>query len=39
LTGQDTVFAYAQPAFSGELAFLLWLLIKGAKPPAPRGNA
>jgi hypothetical protein len=28
------VFRYSQPAFFGEIAFLLWLLIKGAKPPA-----
>lgn len=28
------VFTYAQPAFFGELAFMLWLVIKGAKPPA-----
>ena len=32
---QDKVFTYAQPAFFGEIAFTLWLLIKGAKPPAP----
>jgi hypothetical protein len=31
---QDKVFAYAQPAFLGELAIMLWLVIKGAKPPA-----
>ncbi len=29
-----TVFAYAQPAFFGELALVLWLVIKGAKPSA-----
>ncbi len=29
---QGTVFAYAQPAFLGEIAIMLWLLIKGAKP-------
>lgn len=27
------VFAYSQPAFLGEPAFVLWLIIKGAKPP------
>ncbi len=27
------VFAYAQPAFFGEIALTLWLVIKGAKPP------
>jgi len=26
------VFSYAQPAFFGEIALTLWLLIKGAKP-------
>ncbi len=31
---QDKVFTYAQPAFFGEVAFMLWLLIKGARPPA-----
>ncbi|HXE34336.1 MAG TPA: DUF4386 domain-containing protein [Verrucomicrobiae bacterium] len=27
------VFAYAQPAFFGEIALTLWLVIKGARPP------
>jgi hypothetical protein len=31
---QEKVFTYAQPAFLGELAIMLWLLIKGAMPPA-----
>jgi hypothetical protein len=31
---QDKVDTYSQPAFFGELAFMFWLLIKGAKPPA-----
>lgn len=31
---QGKVFAYAQPAFFGELALVLWLVIKGARPPA-----
>jgi hypothetical protein len=31
---QGKVFSYGQPAFFGELAIMLWLLIKGAKPPA-----
>lgn len=31
---QDRVFAISQPAFLGEMAIMLWLLIKGAKPPA-----
>lgn len=31
---QDKVSSYAQPAFFGEIALMLWLVIKGAKPPA-----
>jgi hypothetical protein len=31
---QGKVFTYSQPAFFGELALMLWLVIKGAKPPA-----
>lgn len=31
---QGKVFAYAQPVFLGELALMLWLVIKGARPPA-----
>ena len=31
---EDKVFTYAQPLLMGELAFMLWLVIKGAKPPA-----
>ena len=27
-------FSYSQPAFFGEIALMLWLVIKGAKPPA-----
>jgi hypothetical protein len=30
----DKVYAYSQPAFFGEVAFMLWLLIRGARPPA-----
>jgi Domain of unknown function (DUF4386) len=30
----DKVFTYSQPAAFGEVAFMLWLLIKGTKPPA-----
>jgi len=26
------LFNYAQPALFGELAIMLWLLVKGAKP-------
>ena len=31
---QRNVFDYAHPAFFGEVAITLWLVIKGAKPPA-----
>ena len=39
---QGTVFTVSQPAFFGEMAFMLWLVIKGANPqtaraPAPAG--
>lgn len=30
---EDKVFAFGQPAFFGELAIMLWLVIKGASPP------
>ena len=29
------VFTWSQPALFGEVAFMLWLIIKGATPPAP----
>jgi hypothetical protein len=29
---QDTVFKVSQPAMFGELALMLWLLVKGARP-------
>ena len=32
----DTVFAVATPAFLGELAVTLWLLVRGAGPVGPR---
>jgi len=32
---QNKVDSYSQPAFLGEIAFMLWLVIKGARPPAP----
>jgi len=35
----DRVNSYSQPAVLGEIAFMLWLLIKGAKPPAPEATA
>jgi len=30
---QQKVFTYSQPALAGELALMLWLVIKGAQPP------
>jgi hypothetical protein len=36
---QDEVYAYSQPAIVGEIAFMLWLLIMGAKPRAPDAAA
>ncbi len=30
---QDKMDSYLQPAIIGEIVFMLWLLIKGAKPP------
>jgi hypothetical protein len=30
---QEKVFTYSQPALFGELAIMLWLVIRGAKPP------
>ena len=35
---QDKVFTIAQPALFGELAIMLWLVIKGAQPPALDGQ-
>ena len=34
---QNTVFVFAQPAFMGEMALMLWLVIKGSAPPAVYG--
>jgi Domain of unknown function (DUF4386) len=31
---QDKAFIFSQPALFGEVALMLWLVIKGAKPPA-----
>jgi hypothetical protein len=31
---QNTVYSYGQPAFMGEVAFMLWLAAAGARPPA-----
>lgn len=36
---QDKVNSYSQPAFFGEIAFMLWLVIKGARPPALNATA
>jgi hypothetical protein len=36
---QGKVYAYSQPAIIGEIAFMLWLLIRGAKPQAAGGAA
>jgi hypothetical protein len=33
--GPLEAFTYLMPALSGELAIMLWLVIKGDKPPAP----
>jgi hypothetical protein len=30
---QDKVYRISQPAFFGEIALMLWLVIKGARPP------
>jgi hypothetical protein len=34
----NKVLTYSQPALFGEVAFMLWLLIKGARPPALDGT-
>src|SRR5712672_4112809 len=36
---QDKVFTYTQPATLGELVLMLWLIIKGARPPVPDATA
>jgi hypothetical protein len=36
---QDKVFIYSQPALFGEIALMLWLLIKGATPPGLDADA
>jgi uncharacterized protein DUF4386 len=30
----NNIAAHEMPAFFGEIAFIFWLVIKGAKPPA-----
>jgi Domain of unknown function (DUF4386) len=36
---QDKVFTFSQPAFFGEVALMLWLIIRGARPPAEEAIA
>jgi len=36
---REKIFTYGQPAFFGEVALMLWLIIKGAKPPAQDDSA
>jgi Domain of unknown function (DUF4386) len=36
---QNKVFLISQPALFAEVAFMLWLVIKGAKPPLPDATA
>jgi len=36
---QDKVFKISQPAMFGEIALMLWLLIKGARPSSQAGSA
>jgi len=36
---QNKLFILSQPALFGELAIMLWLVIKGAKPPVPAAEA
>ena len=36
---QNKLFGILQPAFFGEIALTLWLVIKGAKPPAHQDAA
>jgi hypothetical protein len=31
---ENKAYSYSQPAFFSEIAFMLWLVIKGARPPA-----
>ena len=34
-SAEDRLFLFSQPALFGELALMLWLVIKGANPPQP----
>jgi hypothetical protein len=36
---QDKVYTYTQPAVIGEIVFMFWLLIRGAKPPESAAEA
>jgi len=36
---QDKADSYSQPAFFGEIVFMLWLLIRGAKPQAAASSS
>jgi hypothetical protein len=36
---QNKVYTYTQPAVFGEIAFMLWLFIRGAKPPVSAATA
>ena len=36
---QDKVDTYSRPALFGEIALMLWLVIKGARPPALHATA
>jgi hypothetical protein len=36
---EDKMFTFSQPALFGEIAFMLWLLIKGANPKPSEGPA
>jgi hypothetical protein len=36
---QDTVFKISQPAMFSELALMLWLVVKGARPLSPAGQS
>jgi hypothetical protein len=35
----DQLFTWSQPALFGEIALMLWLIIKGATPPPPNSTA
>jgi len=36
---EDKVYSLAQPALIGEIAFMLWLIVRGANPKAPASSA